>query len=188
MLLWRTGRLRQALGTFLERRGGAWLGSEGRWHGFQIHAQWHDTPQESTRLRLWVGNHRAPCLWKRLLSVTTSADDNWPSLQGHMEASQILRGKVGWGHVKSMHLYEGIWAERKKITPRRIFFNRPNLGTTYTDTTHKDYLGTRAWDRAMGMEIGCSWSSNTVSVAVHKFFLRELTSKYNSCSPLSYKW
>ena len=45
-----------------------------------------------------------------------------------------------------MHLYEGIWAERerekKKSHLLRIFSNQPNLDTTYTNATRKDYPGT----------------------------------------------
>ena len=90
------GRLGQALVTFLERSAVAQLVSECRWHGFQ--GRTFHSPQESTRLRLWVDHPGVnlpgqASLWKHLLSVTTRDD-------GHSHAPRDTRRLLKYLEVR----------------------------------------------------------------------------------------
>lgn len=161
-------------------------GAACRWRGFQDHAQ---------NIPLAPGKH-APGSSSELTILGSPSRD----LQIDGTLSFISHHKGGWqwlfSHTRTLFKYlEVRWGEdiqsqcsfmrdsgltEKKSHLRRIFFffNWPNLDTTYTNTSRKDYLGT-----GLGT-VGREWGQHNDDsqilngwVTAHKFLLSELTNK-----------
>ena len=144
--------------------------------GFRMQVAWFP----GQNIPFSAGKHQAPALswpswgqpsWTGEFMETSfiSHHKGWwpqPRPQGHTETSQVLRGKVGQGHLKSVHLYERKWAERerekkKKSHLRRIFSQLAPFRHNIYKCNPQRLFGHRARDGGNELGTAKSWFSNT---------------------------
>lgn len=98
------------------------------------------SPRESTGSDDNLPRHAS--LWNRLLSVTTRDDDNGHLPRDTRRLLKYLEVRQAEDMSTQCTFMSESGLRGKKSHLGRIFFKWPNLDTTYTNTTRKDYLGT----------------------------------------------